>query len=107
LRAGWSTLRAIGENHALRFLLDARNAKLVIAEDERWIWEDLLPRFALAGIRWTAVVVPANQLAAIMLADITETPPSGELQREQFGTLDEAEAWLSSKMGRLESSREG
>jgi len=29
------------------------------------------------------------------------------LQREQFGTLDEAEAWLSSKMGRLESSREG
>jgi hypothetical protein len=89
------TLRAIRENRALRFPLDARNAKLVVAEDERWAREDLIPPFALAGIRWTAMVTPVNQVAGFILADITKTPPSGELKRKQFGTLDEAQTWLS------------
>jgi hypothetical protein len=92
-----TTLRAIRENDALRFLLDTRNAKLVLPEDERWIQEDLLPRFGTTGLRWTAIVIPANQLAQAILGDLMKTSPSGAIQRGQFGTLTEAHEWLTSR----------
>jgi hypothetical protein len=34
------------------------------------------------------MVVPANKLAAVILADITKTPPLGESQRKQFADID-------------------
>jgi hypothetical protein len=91
-----TTLQAIQENQAVRLLLDMRLQKLVLVEDERWVRESLLPRFAIAGIRWGALVVPVNNLAAAILAEITKTPPAGEGQRKQFADIDEAKRWLLS-----------
>ena len=65
-------------------------------EDERWVREELLPRFAFAGIRWGAFVAPSNQLAAVILADITKNPPTGAGERKQFVDIDEAKRWLLS-----------
>lgn len=88
-----TTLRAVQENRALRFLADTRNARLVLVEDERWMCEDLIPRLALAGIRWTAVVTPENKLTKLIAADVGKTQRSGS-QSQHFGTLDEAKEWL-------------
>lgn len=95
-----TTLQAIQENRAVRFLLDSRRAKLVRVEDEVWVREELLPRFALAGIRWGAFVVPVNALASAILADITKKPPTGEGTRRQFADIDEAKRWLLTRPDR-------
>jgi hypothetical protein len=89
------TLGAIAENHALLFLLDVRNLKVVLSEDAIWVRDHVVPRFALAGLRRLATVLPSDRLMRSSLVDVTKTPPSSELQRADFGTLEEAKAWLS------------
>ena len=89
------TLGAIAENHALLFLLDVRNLKVVLAGDAKWVRDSVVPRFALAGLRRIATVLPSNRLIRADLFDVTRTPASGELQRSDFRTLEEAKEWLS------------
>jgi hypothetical protein len=89
------TLGAIAENHASRFLLDVRNLKVVLAGDAKWVRDSVVPRFKRAGLRRIATVLPSNRLIRADLFDVTRTPASGELQRADFGTLEEARAWLS------------
>jgi hypothetical protein len=88
-------LFAISENHALRFLSDARNAGQVLGEDKRWLEEQIVPRFAVSGVRWLATVMPAEQVARASLANVARTPPSDQLQRAEFRILDDAKVWLS------------
>jgi hypothetical protein len=90
-----ATLRAVQENHASRLLADTRDARLVLLEDERWMREDLIPRFALTGLRWTAIVTPVNRLARIIQSDVAKAALNGPSESRQFATLDEAKAWLS------------
>jgi hypothetical protein len=89
------TLRAIDENHASRFLADTRNAKLVLVEDERWMCEELMARFALTGLRWTAIVIPVNSLARLIATDVARKRRTGLVESREFETLAEAESWLS------------
>ena len=86
---------AVHENNALRFLVDARNSAPVLGEDKRWLEEKMVPRFALSSVRWLATVLPLDQLTRATLADVSKNLPSRKLRRADFGTLDEAEAWLS------------
>lgn len=88
-------LLAIHENNALRFLADARNAEPVLGEDKQWLEEQMVPPFAVSGVRWLATVLLTDQIARVRLADVSKTPPSSKLRRADFGSLDEAKAWLS------------
>jgi hypothetical protein len=90
-------LLAIIENGAQRLLSDIRHAKLVLVEDERWLVEDLLPRLARTPLRYSALVMPQNQLALVIATDLTNAaqPPDGISVSEQFGSVDAAKAWLS------------
>jgi stage II sporulation SpoAA-like protein len=85
------SIRACEENRASRILVDARNMKLGLVDDERWRSEDMLPLLALTGVRWIAIVTPADRLAG----DIARTPRSSAVETRHFGTLDEARQWLS------------
>ena len=69
-----TTLRAIQENHASRFLADTRNARLILVEDERWMCDDLIPRYAQTDLRWTAIVNPVNSLARLIATEVAKTP---------------------------------
>ena len=89
------SLLAIHENHALRFLSNARNADPVLGEDKRWLEDYIVPRFAVSGVRWLATVVPADQLARVSLARVVKTPATGTFAREEFRILDDAKVWLA------------
>ena len=90
-----TTLAAIHDNQALRFLADLRQAGQVLGEDKRWLEEQIVPRFAVSGVRWLATVMPAEQVARASLAKVARTPPSDQLQRAEFRILDDAKVWLS------------
>jgi hypothetical protein len=84
-------IRACEENRASRLLVDARNRKMVLVEDERWWSEDMSPLLAMTGVRWVAVVTPSNRLAGV----IARTRRDQAAETRHFGTLDEARQWLS------------
>jgi hypothetical protein len=88
---------AVVEQAAYRLLADIRGAKVMLVEDQRWMVENLLPRLGLAGIRFTALVTPENQLARAITTDMTKAPRSGTWPSEPFESLEDAKAWLSSK----------
>jgi hypothetical protein len=96
-RAQQTSLRAAEVSRATQLLVDARNMRLVLVDDERWWSEVMLPRLTTTEIRWIAVVVPANQLAEVSVDDMAETRRRGVAESRHFGTIDEARAWLSSK----------
>jgi hypothetical protein len=90
-----TTLRAVQAKRASRLLVDGRNAKVVVMEDERWLSEIMIPRLALAGVRWTAFVTPVNALAQAISLDIAKSSRIDGATSEHFGNLDAAKAWLS------------
>ena len=55
-------LGAIRDHRAARLLIDARHAKVISEEDQRWLDADWIPRAVTAGRRWTAVVMPSSAL---------------------------------------------
>lgn len=87
--------RTIIETSSNRLLVDTRAARLVVVEDERWMVVDLLPRLGLAGIQFTAIVIPENQLARAITVDVAAKAPSGGMSESRmFEDLDEAKSWL-------------
>jgi hypothetical protein len=85
------SIRACEENHASRILVDARKMKLGVVDDERWRSEDILPLLALTGVRWIAIVAPADRLAG----DVDRTRQGDPVETRRFETLEEARQWLS------------
>jgi len=89
--------RAAEVSRATQLLVDARNMRLVLVDDERWWSEVMLPRLTTTEIRWIAVVVPVNQLAEVSVGEMAETRRRDGAESRHFRTIDEARAWLSSK----------
>jgi choline dehydrogenase-like flavoprotein len=96
-RAQETSLRAAEVSRATQLLVDARDMRLVLVDDERWWSEVMLPRLTTTEIRWIAVVVPANQLAEVSVGEMAKTRRRDGAESRHFRTIDEARAWLSSK----------
>lgn len=94
-----AVLLAVYENGAQRLLCDIRHGKVVLVQDERWVVEDMVPRLARTGLRFTAVVMPENQLALVIATDLTNAtrPRDGTSVSEQFGSVAEGLIWLRSR----------
>jgi hypothetical protein len=94
-REGMETcLRAIEETQTTRLLLDCRDMRLLLAEDERWLARDFLPRLATTRLRWMAVVTPENSLAGEIVKDLAKPRPTRTISKH-CATVDEALLWLS------------
>jgi hypothetical protein len=94
-RSGMETcLLALEETQATRLLLDCRNMRLVLTEDERWLAQELLPRFATTHLRWMAVVTPENPLAREIVKDLAKPSPTRTVSKH-CATVEEAILWLS------------
>jgi hypothetical protein len=91
-------LEAIQETRTSRLLLDHSDAKLVLVDDERWIVESWLPRLAVTGVRWTAVIDPVNKLAKTIADDLAKATRINRSQTIHFESLETARSWLSSKV---------
>src|ERR1700694_5853885 len=70
-------LHALEVTQATRLLMDLRKMRLVLVDDERWLAQDLLPRFATTALKRMAVVRPENALARAIVADLAKPRPTG------------------------------
>ena len=94
-REGMETcLRAIEETRTTRLLVDCRNMRLLLVQDEQWLARDFLPRVATTRIRWLAVVTPENSLAREIVKDLAKPRPTRTVSKH-CTTVDEAMLWLS------------
>jgi hypothetical protein len=88
-------LTALRENHASRNLIDARYARVVSTDDQKWLIESWIPRAVAAGRRWTAVIMPRSPLARTISENIDKGTRLNLTEVEYFDTVEEAAAWLS------------
>ena len=90
-----AVILALRENHAARNLIDAREARVVSEDDQRWLIESWIPRATATGRRWTAVVMPTRPLAKTISENIDKRPRLNLTKVEYFATVEQAAAWLS------------
>lgn len=88
-------LGAIRDHRAARLLIDARDAKVISEEDQRWLDADWIPRAVTAGRRWTAVVMPSSALVRTIVENIDKRPADSRVEARYFEKADDARAWLS------------
>jgi hypothetical protein len=87
-------LHALHMTQATCLLMDLRKMRLVLVDDERWLAQELLPRFATTALKRMAVVTPENALARAIVADLAKPRPTGTESRH-CDTVEEANEWLS------------
>jgi hypothetical protein len=88
-------LGAIRDHRASRLLIDARQAKVISEDDQRWLTTDWIPRAVAAGRRWTAVVMPSSALVRTIVENIDKRPAQGTPEVRYFDTVEAAGVWLS------------
>jgi len=76
-------------------LIDARDAKVISEQDQRWLDAEWIPRALTAGRRWTAVVMPSSALVRTIVENIDKRPVDSRVEARYFDTADKARAWLS------------
>jgi hypothetical protein len=91
-------LHALDVTQARRLLMDLRKMRLVLADDERWLAQSLLPRFATTALKRMAIVLPENALARAIVADLAKPRPTGT-ESKHCETVAEAKEWLSRAAG--------
>ena len=75
---------AIRENRATKWLVDSRDQRVVVEEDQRWLAQTWIPSIVRAGIRRTAIVLPRS---AITRLNIEKSQPGGAKRRRGRAVL--------------------
>ena len=86
---------ALRENHTSRNLIDSTDRRVVSDDDQKWLVENWMPRAAVAGRRWTAIVMPKSALGRTIAENIDNYGRSKHNAIEHFETVEAASAWLS------------
>src|SRR6202521_2604302 len=86
-------VRAIRERHVVGYVSDARKAKVILPEDEKWGREVWLPQAVAAGLRRMAVVTAGAGLAQGEYDDAAADMDSHGLSMRTFGSVAEATVW--------------
>jgi hypothetical protein len=93
-RAGLLTgIRAIRQRHVTGYVSDARKAKLVLPEDERWSREVWLPQAVGAGLKRMAIVTATAGLGKMAYDDAATAMDSHGLSMRTFDSVAAATAW--------------
>jgi hypothetical protein len=93
-----AAVEVLSQHRGTKVVFDTRPLKVVQAHDQAWFTADLMPRFVVAGLKYSAVVVPASPVGALSVDRIVSTDTQRGLRREtqSFTSLEEAESWLAS-----------
>ena len=89
-------VRAIRELHVAGYVSDARKAKAVSHEDEKWARDVWLPQAVAAGLKRMAVVTATAGLAKVEYDDAATDMDSHGLSMRIFNSIDEAMVWAQS-----------
>ena len=87
------------QKHAARKVLaDTRLMKVVTQEDQAWVAKEWSPKARVAGLRYSALIVPKSALAKLSLARMitTNQADAGAGKIEHFDNIEAARSWLRS-----------
>ena len=86
-------VRAIRQRHVVGYVSDARKAKIVLAEDEKWAREVWLPQAVAAGLRRMAIVTASAGLSKMAYDDAASAMDSHGLSMRTFDSVATAMTW--------------
>jgi hypothetical protein len=86
-------VRAIRERHVAGYVSDARKAKMVLAEDEKWSREVWLPQAVAAGLKRMAIVTASAGLGKMAYDDAATAMDSHGLSMRTFDSVAAATTW--------------
>jgi len=86
-------VRAIRERHIVGYVSDARKAKVVLAEDEKWAREVWLPHAVDAGLKRMAIVTASAGLGKMAYDDAASAMDSHGLSMRTFDSVASATTW--------------
>jgi hypothetical protein len=89
-------IRAMKERHVIGYVSDARKAKVVVAEDERWGREVWLPQAVAAGLKRMAIVVAPTGLASQSFKSAATQIDAHGLSMRTFDSVEAATVWAQS-----------
>ena len=77
----------------LEWFVDARDVGLISTEDTTWVVDKILPKFAEAGLRKEAFVVPESALGKLIVKNYV-SKAGLTIEIKIFASVDEAKSWL-------------
>jgi len=86
-------VRAMRERHVTAYVSDARKAKMVLPEDERWAREVWFPQVVAAGLRRMAIVTAKAGLGKMAYDDAVTDMDSHGLSMRTFDSVATATTW--------------
>jgi hypothetical protein len=86
-------VRAIRERHVVGYVSDARKAKVILPEDEKWGREVWLPQAVAAGLKRMAVVTAPTGLNKMAYDDAATAIDSHGLSMQTFESVASATTW--------------
>jgi hypothetical protein len=89
-------VRAIRERRAIGYVSDARKAKVVLPEDEKWGREVWLPQAVAAGLKRMAIVTAPTGLAKLAFEHAATQIDSHGLSMRTFDSVASATVWAQS-----------
>ena len=89
-------VRAIRDRHVVGYVSDARKAKMVLPDDEKWGREVWLPQAVAAGLKRMAIVTAAAGLAKLAFDDAATDMDSHGLSMRTFNSVQAATVWAQS-----------
>ena len=100
LRAALLTgVRAIREHHVVGYVSDARKAKVILPDDERWAMTVWLPQAVGAGLQRMAMVTAEAGLAKTIFTDVAHQIDKHGLSMRTFDSVATATVWAQSGLG--------
>lgn len=91
-------IEALRAHNGSKMLADARGMRAVAPEDQGWLNNDWMPRTRLAGLKYSALVLPKSAVAQMSLQRIvTASPPrpaDAESDHAYFDNVEDAKKWL-------------
>jgi hypothetical protein len=86
-------VRAIRERHVVGYVSDARKARLVLPEDEKWGREVWLPQAVDAGLKRMAIVTASAGLGKMAYDDAASAMDNHGLSMRTFDSVESAMTW--------------
>jgi hypothetical protein len=86
-------VRAMRERHIRGYVSDARKAKVVLSEDERWAREVWLPQAVAAGLRRMAIVTATAGIGKMAYDDAAADMDNHGLSMRTFDSVAAATTW--------------
>ena len=86
-------VRAIRQRHIVGYVSDARKAKVVLAEDEKWAREVWLPQAVAAGLRRMAIETASAGISKMAYDDAASAMDSHGLSMRTFDSVAAATTW--------------